>query len=62
MTEQQGTQVLHDRQMATILFQLATCADDKRAYWEAMRAKLEAMRREGRGDDLRDADGKCGAR
>ena len=48
MTEQQGTQVLHDRQMATILYQLATCADDKRAYWEAMRAKLEAMRRERR--------------
>ena len=36
MTEQQA-QVLHDRQMATILFQ---------AYWEAMRAKPEAQRRE----------------
>lgn len=46
MTEQQGTQVLHDRQMATILFQLATCDDDHRAYWEAMRVKLEAQRRE----------------
>ena len=46
MTEQQGTQVLHDRQMATILFQLATCDDDHRAYWERMRAKLEAQRRE----------------
>lgn len=49
MTDQQ-VQVLHDKQMATILYQLATCDDDHRAYWEAMRAKLEAMRRDGRRD------------
>lgn len=52
MTDQQ-TQVLHDKQMATILYQLATCDESKRAYWEAMRRKLAAwMAREG-GRDAR---------
>jgi hypothetical protein len=44
MTEQQ-TVTLQDRQYARIIFELATCAEDKRAYWERMRAKLERERR-----------------
>ena len=49
MTDEQ-VQVMRDSQMATILFQLATCDDDHRPYWERMRDKLQAQRQ-----GLRDA-------
>ena len=49
MTDEQ-VQVMRDSQRATILFQLATCDDDHRPYWERMRDKLQAQRQ-----GLRDA-------
>jgi len=41
MTPEQ-VQALRDRQYARIVFELATCAEDKRAYWQRMREKWEA--------------------
>ena len=49
MTDEQ-VQVMRDSQLATILYQLATCDEDHRPYWERMRDKLQAQRQE-----LRDA-------